>query len=159
LINIFSGLESVIFKKDNISIGNKGIKELNTGQLVSVVNPNDFQVGDFIGSGASGSVYLAKYIPTGLTVAIKSINIYDKDKRKQFKNDLKVLSENKSPYLVKFFGAFFEKGNVKLVLEFMNLGSLEGIIERVKSLPRPCIPEAILSKITKEVKYSINFRY
>jgi serine/threonine protein kinase len=126
---------------------------------VSVVDPSDFQVGDFIGAGASGSVYLAKYIPNGVTVAIKSINIYDKDKRKQFKNDLKVLSDNKCPFLVKFFGAFFEKGNVKLVLEFMNLGSLDGIIKRVKIFPRPCIPEAIISKITQEVNNLINFRY
>lgn len=118
---------------------------------MSVVDPNDFEVGDFIGAGASGSVYLAKYKPNGLTLAIKSINIYDKDKRKQFKNDLKVLSDNNCPFLVKFFGAFFEKGNVKLVLEFMNLGSLDGIIRKVKNFPPPCVPEVILSKITQEV--------
>lgn len=52
------------------------------------------------------------------------MNIYDKDKRAQLKNDLKVLQENSCPFLVRFYGAFFYEGKVKLLLEFMDLGSL-----------------------------------
>lgn len=55
---------------------------------------------------------------------IKCINIYDKDKRTQLKNDLKTLQDNNCPFLVRFYGAFFYEGTVKLVLEFMDLGSL-----------------------------------
>ena len=40
------------------------------------------------------------------------------------KNDLKVLQDNNCPFLVKFYGAFYQEGTVKLVLEYMNLGSL-----------------------------------
>jgi serine/threonine protein kinase len=147
----------VIFKKDNISVGSKGIKQLNTGQFVSVVDPNDFEIGEYVGAGASGSVHLAVYKPSGLTLAIKSINIYDKDKRKQFKNDLKVLSDNNCPFLVKFYGAFFQEGNVKLVLEYMNLGSLDKIISKIKKTKPPCTPESILSKITQEVRKFLKF--
>jgi serine/threonine protein kinase len=53
--------------------------------------------------------------------------------------------------LVRFYGAFFYEGTVKLVLEFMDLGSLDKVIEKVKNKPAPCTPEAILSKITQEV--------
>lgn len=88
-----------------------------------------------------------------MTVAIKSINIYDKSKRKQFKNDLKVLFENNCRHLVNFYGAFFEEGSVKLVLEFMNLGSLDKIISKIKSKTVPCTPENVLRKITKDVKF------
>jgi serine/threonine protein kinase len=137
-------------------VGSKGIKQLNTGQFVSVMDPSDFEIGNYIGAGASGSVYLAVYKPTGLTLAIKSINIYDKDKRKQFKNDLKVLSDNNCPFLVKFYGAFFQEGNVKLVLEYMNLGSLDKIIQRIRINKPPCTPENILSKITQEVIIELN---
>lgn len=157
------GLESVIFKNDNIYVGSKGIKQLNTGQIISLLDPNDLDIGSFIGSGASGSVHLAVYKPTNLTVAVKSINIYDKDKRKQFKNDLKVLSDNDCHFLVKFYGAFFGEGSVKLVLEYMNLGSLDNVIKKVKnklssenvnftnSPVSPFIPEAVLSKITQQM--------
>lgn len=71
------------------------------------------------------------------------------------KNDLKVLQDNNCPFLVKFFGAFFFEGNVKIILEYMDLGSLDKVIEKIKNNKRPCAPEAILSKITQEV---INYR-
>ena len=60
------------------------------------------QIGDFIGSGASGSVHLATYKPTGMIFAIKSIKLYDKNTRNQFKNDLKVLSANKCKNIISF---------------------------------------------------------
>ena len=52
--------------------------------------------------------------------AIKSIKLYDKNTRNQFKNDLKVLSANKCKNIISFYGAFFTEGNVKILLEFMN---------------------------------------
>jgi serine/threonine protein kinase len=45
-------------------------------------------------------------------------------KEYNFKNDLKTLQENNYPLLVKFYGAFFYEGTVKLVLEYIELGSL-----------------------------------
>jgi serine/threonine protein kinase len=148
-----SAYDSVIFKDDNFSVGSKGIKQLNTGLIMSVVDPKDFVLGKKLGIGASGSVFLAVYKPTGLTVAIKSINIYDKAKRKQFKNDLKVLWDNNCPFLIKFFGAFFEEGSIKLVLEYMDLGSLDKVITKIKKQPKWIPSEAILSKITQQVNY------
>ena len=116
-------------------------------------------MGDFIGSGASGSVHLAKYKPTGDIFAIKSIKIYDKNTRNQFKNDLKVLCENKCKNIISFYGAFFTEGNVKIVLEYMNLGSLDKILKqiKIKKFPPPCIPESILSKITKQILLGLNY--
>ncbi|MCQ2817383.1 MAG: mitogen-activated protein kinase kinase [archaeon] len=111
------------------------------------------EFGDFIGSGASGSVHIAKYIPKNITIAVKSINIYDPDKRKQFKNDFNVLHDNKCPFLVHFFGTLMDEGKIELLLEYMNLGSLDKIIEtiREKKLKAPCVPEIILSKMTMQI--------
>ncbi len=116
-----------------------------------MVDPKDFSKGKQIGLGSSGSVFSATYKPNGMTVAIKSINIYDKSKRKQFKNDLKVLFENDCNHLVNFYGAFFEEGSVKLVLEYMDLGSLDKIISKIKLQKQPCTPENVLRKMTKDV--------
>lgn len=127
---------------------------MSTGErFTCMIEPNDLEYGDFIGSGASGSVHLAKYKPKNTLIAIKSINIYDQDKRKQFKNDLNVLSENKCFFLVHFYGAFFEEGNVKILLEYMNLGSLDRIVEIIKKkkIPAPCVPENILAKMTQQI--------
>ena len=147
------GLESVIFKNENFSVGSKCIKNTSTGErLTCVIEPNDLEYGDFIGSGASGSVHLAKFKPKNIIIAIKSINIYDADKRKQFKNDLNVLFENKCPFLVHFYGAFFEEGNVKILLEYMNLGSLDKVIDKIKKKKKqPGLPEPILAKMTQQI--------
>ncbi len=84
---------------------------------------------------------------------MKSIKIYDKSTRDQFKNDLKVLSKNKCQNIVGFYGAFFTEGNVKILLEFMNMDSLEKALKKIKSkkLAPPCIPENILSIITRQI--------
>jgi serine/threonine protein kinase len=148
------GLESVIFKNENFSVGPKCIKNTSTGErLTCIIEPNDLEYGDFIGSGASGSVHLAVYKPKGIVIAIKSINIFDQDKRKQFKNDVNVLFENKCPFLVHFYGGFFEEGAVKILLEYMNLGSLDRVIQMIKKkkYPQPCIPEPILAKMTQQI--------
>jgi hypothetical protein len=154
----FSGYDSVIFKKDNISVGKKGIKMLNTGEIIMVVNPKDFEIQNNIGHGASGTVYKAIYTPSKIPVAIKSINIYDKSKRKQFKNDLKVLCSSVNKNLVQFYGAFFEEGSVKLVLEYMDLGSLDKIITKIK-LSGEKVPEYALRIITKNVMKVLIHRF
>jgi serine/threonine protein kinase len=154
-IILFSGYDSVIFKEDNFSVGSKGIKQLNTGIIISVVDPKDFILGKKLGIGASGTVYQAVYKPNGVTVAIKAVNVYDKAKRKQFKNDLKVLWENNCPFLIKFHGAFFEEGSIKLVLEYMDLGSLDKVISKAKKQPKFQPHEAVLSKITQQVSLII----
>ena len=94
-----------------------------------------------------------------MKIAIKSIKLYDKNTRNQFKNDLKVLSANKCKNIISFYGAFFTEGNVKILLEFMNLGSLDKVIKKIKikKFPPPCIPESILSKITKQILLGLNY--
>ena len=104
-------------------------------------------------------MHLATYKPTGTPLAIKSIKIYDKNTRDQFKNDLKVLSSNKCKNIITFYGAFFTEGNVKILLEYMNLGSLDKILKviKTKKFKAPCIPESILSKITKQILLGLSY--
>ena len=96
-----------------------------------------------------------------MDLAIKSIKLYDKNTRNQFKNDLKVLlgSSNQCENIISFYGAFFTEGNVKILLEFMNIGSLDKILRDIKKkkFSPPCIPESILSKITKQILLGLRY--
>lgn len=94
-----------------------------------------------------------------MVIAIKSIKLYDKNTRNQFKNDLRVLSSNKCNNIVSLYGAFFTEGNVKILLEYMNLGSLDKILKQIKKkkFSQPCIPENILSKITKQILLGLSY--
>ena len=167
--SIFLNKNQVLFKKDGYVVDERGIRNAKTGEaLTKAINIKEFQVinknlinknniilqvEDFVGSGASGSVHRVIHKPTGKLYAIKSIKIYDKNTRDQFKNDLKVLSQNKCQNIVAFYGAFFTEGNVKILLEYMNMDSLEKALKRIKSkkLKPPCIPENILSIMTRQI--------
>ena len=71
-------------------------------------------------------LHLAKYKPNNIQITIKS-NLYDKGTRKQFKNDLRILVDNKCPNLIRY-AAFLYERNVKILLEYMNIGSLDRVI-------------------------------
>ena len=167
--SIFLNKNQVLFKKDGYVVDERGIRNAKTGEALTkpinikefqvinknLINKNNIilQVEDFVGSGASGSVHRVIHKLTGQIYAIKSIKIYDKNTRDQFKNDLKVLSQNKCQNIVAFYGAFFTEGNVKILLEYMNMDSLEKVLKTIKNKKHkpPCIPENILSIIARQI--------
>ena len=66
-------------------------------------------------------------------------------------NDLKVLlTDYKNEYLIKCFGAYYEEGCVKIILELMDCGSLRDIINMMKCVfpQNSYISEEILATIT-----------
>lgn len=50
-------------------------------------------------------------------------------------NDLRSLCKNECPFLVKFYGALFNEGTVKVALELMDMGSIKDIIKMAKLDP------------------------
>ena len=78
-------------------------------------------------------------------------------------NDIKLLLQNKIKaeqenfncnFIVQLYGAYYEEGSVKVILELMDVGSLEDVIKhyRKKSTRKlPVIEETILAKISQQV--------
>ena len=69
-------------------------------------------------------------------------------------NDLRSLCNHTCPFLVKFYGALFDEGAVKVALELMDMGSLKDIMKLAKKDPewderaqKPLVPEPIMAKI------------
>ena len=87
-------------------------------------------------------------------MALKSINVFDQGKRHQLVNDLRGLQNNTCPFLVRFLGAMYQEGAVKVALEYMDMGSLKSMHKMAlkkdgarMSLGKPLISEAVMSKI------------
>ena len=64
---------------------------------------------------------------------------------------------------MQFYGAYFEEGMVKVVLELMDIGSIGDVIKYLKEKPllrpnAPLVPEPILSKLTQQVDFVYFFR-
>ena len=76
-------------------------------------------------------------------------------------NELKTLKQIDSPYLLRCYGAFFEEGSVRLVLEFMDCGSMETIINVLNQLAGenfvPKMPELVISRIMFQILNGIHY--
>jgi hypothetical protein len=62
-----------------------------------------------LGKGQCGLVQLAVYSPNSMRVALKTVNVHNKEKRRQLMNDLMIFLKTgyESKYLLIFYGAFF----------------------------------------------------
>lgn len=106
-----------------------------------------------LGRGSAGRVYLASHRPTGCKIAVKEINVYDEEKRKQLRKELQTLINHQSRFLVRSFGAFYDgAGAVHVTLEFMDTGSLADIV-----LQRGKIPEPVVSKLMEHCLRGLSF--
>lgn len=108
----------------------KGNEEVHVGSL------KEFRNGPTIGNGAAGRVYIAEHVPSKTTMAIKTVNVYNKEKRNQLLKELETLSTHVSRYLVRFHGAFYDgSGAVHIALEYMDHGCLSTFVQRVGNIP------------------------
>lgn len=82
--------------------------------------------------------------------------------------DIKILLQNKikaeqngfaCSFLVNLYGAYFEEGSIKVILELMDAGSLEGILKIYRSKGRtpPGIDEVVLAKIAVQILCGLSY--
>lgn len=108
-----------------------------------------------LGSGASGTVRKALHKPTGTLLAVKSITILEKAKRDQMKSELKIMRTHElSPWLIQMYNAFYEDSKVEIVLEYMDMGSVEAL---AKLHPDGLRDERELTKIARQILYGLQF--
>ncbi|KAK9141446.1 hypothetical protein Syun_010846 [Stephania yunnanensis] len=80
-----------------------------------------------IGSGSGGSVYKVLHRPTGASYALKVIyGNPDESARRQICREIHILRTVDNSHVVKCHGMFDEEGDIRLLLEYMDGGSLQG---------------------------------
>ncbi|XP_044465326.1 mitogen-activated protein kinase kinase 3-like [Mangifera indica] len=114
-----------------------------------------------IGSGASSVVQRAIHIPTHKIIALKKINIFEKEKRQQILAEIRTLCE--APCfegLVEFHGAFYvpDSGQINIALEYMDGGSLADILRVQKSIPEPVL-SSMFQKLLQGLSYLHGVRH
>lgn len=82
--------------------------------------------------------------------------------QKQMKNilvELEVLSNNKSLYIIDFFGAFYTRSSVYFCMEVMDLGSVGDLIKMLRASkdPYPTFPDSFLGAIIYCISHGLNF--
>ncbi|KAH6565910.1 hypothetical protein BASA62_006993 [Batrachochytrium salamandrivorans] len=77
-----------------------------------------------IGQGASGGVYTAKQVDGGCSVAIKQMNLEEQPKKDLIINEILVMKSAQHKNVVNFIDSFLYKGDLWVVMEYMEGGSL-----------------------------------
>jgi serine/threonine protein kinase len=136
--------------------------------LISISTHFVFQLLEILGKGTSSYVQKARNRITGQLMALKVINVFEKDKRHQLMKEIRTLhqvctiyffsqmyhfdlifvraQQASCPHLVSFYGAFFKEGQISIGLELMDAGSLHDILAQAGPFP-----EAALARISKQV--------
>jgi len=132
-----------------------GLRSLEIGvELKLDIRSEDLTVIKELGAGNGGTVSKVMHIPTRTIMARKNIHIDQPQMKKQVLRELQFLHDCNSPYIVSFYGAFLSEGDVCVCMEYMNVGSLDGIYR--SSGP---IPVEILGKITHAVLNGLVYLY
>ena len=116
--------------------GLSGVKPLSMQQTIS--DPLPISSNDEASIDPSGKADGT----TGMIMAMKEIRLeLDDAKFTTILKELVILHECISPYIIDFYGAFFQEGAVYICIEFMDGGSIDKVYQGG-------IPENVLRKIT-----------
>ncbi|KAL9113571.1 MAG: hypothetical protein Q9227_002309 [Pyrenula ochraceoflavens] len=81
-----------------------------------------------IGQGASGGVFTAHEADTNTYVAIKQMNLEQQPKKDLILNEILVMKESKHPNIVNFMDSYLHEGDLWVVMEYMEGGSLTDVV-------------------------------
>lgn len=86
-----------------------------------------------LGEGAGGAVHKVRYKPTGMIMARKTITTHEAP-RKQLERELSIAASAKHVNIIEWYGAYMtpSSAEVKILLEYGEGGSLEGVGKRIK---------------------------
>ncbi|KAI9343285.1 kinase-like domain-containing protein, partial [Zopfochytrium polystomum] len=118
----------------------------------------DFEYIHELGSGSGGSVAKVRHKATGKIMAKKNILIIvdaeanRKKAEKQLKTELKLAHIIRSDYIVSSYGAYSHEGDVCIVMEYMDRGSLDYIYKT-----NGAVPEHIAAKIAVHVLRGLEY--
>lgn len=133
----------------------RSVDDSEHGEKTYKCASHEMRVFGAIGSGASSVVQRAIHIPMHRIIALKKINIFEKEKRQQLLTEIRTLCEAPCYQgLVEFYGAFYtpDSGQISIALEYMDGGSLADIIRVRKQ-----IPEAVLSLMVKKLLHGLSY--
>ncbi|KAH6566508.1 hypothetical protein BASA60_009440 [Batrachochytrium salamandrivorans] len=113
-----------------------------------------------LGAGSGGVVCKVMHVPTQTFMARKTIKMgvldtCEQEKlEKQILRELRILRLCRSPRVVTFHGAFLHDGDISIMMEYMDLGTLERIYRKIGVLP-----EQIIGLVTLQILEGLIYLY
>lgn len=97
----------------------------------------DYEILNKIGSGSFGVVHKVRSRQDKQIYVLKQVDVSKLSpvQRKQAESEANILRELRSPYIVKYFFSFLEKGTLNIVMEFCSGGDLDRYIRGMMGRP------------------------
>eukprot|EP00300_Choanocystis_sp_HF-7_P003626 c12760_g1_i1.p1 GENE.c12760_g1_i1~~c12760_g1_i1.p1 ORF type:complete len:405 (-),score=77.63 c12760_g1_i1:1207-2421(-) len=111
-----------------------------------------------LGEGSQGAVSLMVHRESGEFVAVKRIrlDLTESDeahkKRTELFTEIKTYVQSSCASIVRSFGAYCDDGIISIVLEYMDCGSLKGLLARVGSMPEGALA-AVVAQVLTGLRY------
>ncbi|CAK8690381.1 dual specificity mitogen-activated protein kinase kinase 1-like [Clavelina lepadiformis] len=129
------------------------IKQKQKVGLMDNAQKGDFTKTGELGAGNGGVVHLVKHNASGFEMARKLIHLEVKPViQNQIMRELKVLHDCSSPYIVGFYGAFSNDGEISICMESMDAGSLDQVMKKAHR-----IPEKMLGIVSRSVILGLQY--
>ena len=113
----------------------KGGEKINVGSKL-----DDFKIVKPLGKGHFGSVYLVTSKLTNKLYAMKEIQCSkykSQEEVNQVEKEIKLLENLRHPHVITYFNSFKQNGNIYIIIEYINGGSLEELlIQNIKQKTR-----------------------
>eukprot|EP00005_Dracoamoeba_jomungandri_P006994 CAMPEP_0174270978 /NCGR_PEP_ID=MMETSP0439-20130205/46360_1 /TAXON_ID=0 /ORGANISM="Stereomyxa ramosa, Strain Chinc5" /LENGTH=1143 /DNA_ID=CAMNT_0015360679 /DNA_START=77 /DNA_END=3508 /DNA_ORIENTATION=- len=115
---------------------------------------NRYQVGEVLGRGAFGSVYKGLDVDTGQFVALKMVSLkhVPKGELSAIMMEIDLLKNLDHKNIVKYLGYYNSEDNLYIVLEFVENGSLENVLNKFGMFPESLVGRYI-SQVLEGLHY------
>lgn len=120
---------------------------------IGSIDHHQFQTIQSLGFGSGGSVVKVMHKPSGKLMAKKTITNETNtsaETRAAAKRELEILKSIIHPNIVSFFGSYLYDGELVIVMEYMDGGSLASMINQGGPVPEPvaqCIAASLISAL------------
>ncbi|KAJ1437156.1 Protein kinase domain, partial [Sesbania bispinosa] len=139
--------ESGTFRDGNLLVNRDGVQIVSQSEVETQppIRPTDNQLNladidtiKVIGKGNGGIVQLVQHKWTNQFFALKRIQMnIEESECRQIAKELKINQSAQCPYVVVWYQSFYENGAISIILEYMDGGSLEDLLKKVKTIPEP----------------------
>ncbi|XP_004513453.1 mitogen-activated protein kinase kinase SIPKK-like isoform X2 [Cicer arietinum] len=154
--------QSGTFKEGNLLVNKDGVRIVSQSDVEAQppIKPIDNQISlaeidtiKVIGKGSGGVVLLVQHKWTNQFFALKQIQMnLEESTCRQIAQELKINQSAQCPYVVVWYQTIYDNGIISIILEYMDGGSLEDLLNKVKTIPEPFLA-AICKQVLKGLMY------
>ncbi|KAA6381954.1 MAG: putative NEK protein kinase [Streblomastix strix] len=99
-----------------------------------MLKKSDYRVVRALGHGSFGSAFLVTEIASGKQLVWKKMAIVDDEDRRMALSEAEMLRNNKSEFLVEYYGSFEDESEFYILMEYCDKGDLRKYINNLREL-------------------------